>query len=297
MKTRNLFFIVFLCMSMLTQAQVKLSFNPEKGQKYSYLFETEQDMKQTVMGQEIPTQVVMTMLMDMDINEKNNDETTLISTYNAIKMSIANPMMNVEYDSQRPKENPTEIENMIAAIFSGLIGNSFSVNIDQTGSVKSVSGMDELIQGLLKVLPQDNPAMQQMSGPFLQSFNSDAMKNMFEQSFKIYPANPVNVGDSWEGNITTAIMGMNQTMNNTYMLKAIEGNAAVMDVSSTFVFNPEGSIKGEITGNQSGQMSLNVKTGMPQTSSVTQKYQGKLNAQGTEILLAVEGKVTLQLQK
>ena len=297
MKIRNLFFIAFLSVSMLVQAQVKLSFNPEKGQKYSYLFETEQDMKQTFMGQELPTQVVMTMLMDMDISEKNNDETTLTSTYNAIKMSIANPMMSVEYDSQRPKENPTEIENMIATIFLGLIGKSFSVNIDQTGSVKSVSGMDELIQGLLRVLPQDNPAMQQMSGPFLQSFNDDAMKNMFEQSFKIYPANPVNVGDSWEGNITTAIMGMNQTMNNTYMLKAIEGNTAVMDVASTFVFNPEGSIEGEISGSQSGQMSLDVKTGMPQTSSVIQKYQGKLNAQGAEILLAVEGKVTFQLQK
>ena len=134
MKTRNLFFIAFLGVSTLAQAQVKLSFNPEKGEKYIYLFQTEQSINQTVMGQEIPVNTVTDMLFEMDVKENNEDGISLSCAYNAIKMSVSNPMMNIRYDSQQPDENLTEIEKMIASIFTGLIGKSFNVGFEPNGS-------------------------------------------------------------------------------------------------------------------------------------------------------------------
>ena len=54
---------------------------------------------------------------------------------------------------------------------------------------------------------------------------------------------------------------------------------------------------GEINGEQEGWTIMDIKTGMPATSTMTQKYRGELNVQGTEVTLNMDVKTTLQLQE
>lgn len=131
---------------------------------------------------------------------------------------------------------------------------------------------------------------QQMSPMLLQSFNDEAMKKMFEQSFNFYPQKAVKAGDSWTGNFSLAIAGISSDSKNTYTLKSIKNNTAVIDVVSV--------ASGDLAGNATGETTLDIKTGMPTSSVSTQTIKnGKLNMQGVEITMDTETKSSMILQK
>ncbi|MDR1743703.1 MAG: DUF6263 family protein [Dysgonamonadaceae bacterium] len=292
---KKLFLIVCCTVSVLAQAQVKLSFNPEKGERYQYISKTESTAKQQIMGQEIPMSTVMEMSFDMTVKEKTEDEIRLECIYNDILMSISSPMMEVKYDSKNPAENPTKMDKMMSQILGALAGKSIIVDFEPNGSVKSISGFDAIMKDMLDGLPE-NPEMQQMANASMQSFDDKAIKNMFEQAFKIYPEQAVNIGDSWQGGISMAMMGADNQINNTYQLKSIEEGNAVINVSSVFNLMPAG-LEGALKGEQKGEIRIDIKTGMPISSTVTQTSKGSFEAQGMELQMEVVSKITFEQKK
>ena len=295
MKTKTLLFLTaFFCAGVLTQAQVKLSFNPAKGEKYSYRFDIEQAGTQKFMGQEVPINTTIGMLLEMDVKGKSKDEVSVDYTYKEIVMTVSIPMMNIHYNSKNPVEKLSEQEQLIAQIFNSLIGKTMNVVIAPNGSVKSISGFEAIMEEMQKNM--DSSVSQQMVSMLLQSFNDEAMKNMFEQSFKFYPDKAVKVGDSWNGDFSFVLMGMNSDTKNTYTLKSIKSDVAMLDVVSTFTLKPGAGMEGEILGEQKGEISLNVKTGMLVSSNTTQNIKGKLNIQGSEALIDLVSKTKVSLE-
>jgi hypothetical protein len=280
---------------MLAQAQVKLSFNPAKGETYSYRFNTESSIKQTVMGQEIPLNTTIEMLTQMNVKEKKKDEVSVDYFYKEIVMEVFNPMMNIKYDSKSGAAGSSEPEKWIAQIFNSLVGKTMNVIFKPDGSVKSISGLQSIMEELQKSMSSDNPALQQVMNSVLQSFNEDAMKQMFEQSFKFYPDKEVKVGDSWNGDISFAIAGLNSDTKNKYTLKSVKNDIALLDMVSVINMKSDGAtaMEGEISGEQKGEISLNIKTGMLTNSTATQNMKGKLSVQGTEILMDMATKITV----
>ena len=291
-----LFITACLCTGMLAQGQVKLSFNPVKGETYLYRFSTEQSVKQSMMGQEMPVSTTMEMLTEMKIKEKSQDEVSLDYFYKEMVMGVSSPVMNIRYDSKNPVEGLSEPEKWMVQVFNSLVGKTMNVIFKPDGSVKSVSGFQAIMDEIQKSMA-DNTAVQQLVGGFLQSFNEDAMKNMFEQSFKIYPDNEVKVGDSWNGDVSFAVAGMKNDMKNTYTLKSVQNGMALLDVVSVIDMKLGAGMEGEISGNQKGEISLNVQTGMPINSVLTQNMKGTISMQGTEILMDMETKATTILQQ
>lgn len=275
-----------LCATMMLQAQVKLSFNPEKGVTYSYLFKTNQTGKQTVNGQEVPLNTSMDMLATMEVKEKSSNEISVDYTYKELAMSTVTPMMSINYNSTKPTDDLPEVEKLISQILGSLIGKTLNTVFEPDGSVKSVSGFQAIMADMQKKLP---PMAQQMSPTFLQSFNDEAMKKMLEQSFKLYPQNAVKTGDSWTSDLSFAVAGINSDMKNTYTLKSVKDNTALIDVVSV--------VSGELSGNQTGEITLDIKTGLPTSSVATQTMKGKLNMQGVEIIMDIISKATMSLQK
>ena len=295
MKIKKLLFLtVFFCTGVLTQAQVKLSFNPAKGETYSYRFDIEQAGTQTFMGQEIPINTTIGMLLEMNIKEKNKDEVRVNYTYKEIVMTVSIPMMNIHYDSKNPVEKLSEQEQLIAQIFNSLIGKTMNVVISSNGSVKSISGFKAIMEEMQKNM--DSSVSQQMAGTLLQSFNDEAMKNMFEQSFRFYPNSAVKISDSWNSDFSYVVMGMNNDIKNTYTLKSIKNNVAALDVVSILTLKPNAGMEGEISGEQKGEISLNVQTGMLVNSNTTQNIKGKLNIQGSEMWMDLVSKTTVSLE-
>jgi len=277
----------------MLQAQVQLSFNPEKGVTYTHLFKTEQTGKQTINGQEIPLNTTVDMLFAMDVTDKSAAEISVECTYKEFVLSMGTPMGTLTYDSKKPEKDLSEPEKLMSQVMGSLIGRTFKMVYAPNGRVKSVSGVSEIMADVLKSA-DSNPAVQQMAGMFLQSYNDDAMQQMFGQTYNFYPENKVKTGDSWQGDLSFAAMGMNTDTKNTYTLKSVKDGIALIDAVSVLSMKQD---TGEMSGSQKGETKIDIKTGMLESSSAVQTLTGKLTVQGIDILMDMTTKSTVTWQK
>jgi len=268
-------------------AQIKLSFNPEMGKRYEYHTDMVQHIKQSVMGQEMPIETEMKITYLMEIKNKKPQETQIQFTYQDMTFVVSSAMMNSKYDSKKPTENPSDMDKMVAKIFNVLIDRPFEVVIAPNGSVKSVEGMDAIIENMLDVVAADGQLAAQMAAQMSQQFNDEAMKNMFGQSFNFYPDKAVKSGDSWNVENSILMSGMNLSLNSLNTLKEINSNMATIGVAGDIIMNMEG---GKLTGKQTGTIILDTTSGIPTTSDISQNIKGTISAQGMEIQMEMTTK-------
>ena len=299
MKIKRIVFAGLFFVSGLTiaSAQVKLSFNPEKGKKYEYQTDMIQIIKQHVMGQEIPMEMEMSTKYLMEIKDKTSQEIAVQLTYNEVAYIVSSPMMKMGYDSKNPIENPSEIDQMLGKMFGKMIGQSLVMVIAPDGSVKSVSGMDVIGEGMIGAIAGDNQMGVQLGAQMKQQFNDDAMKKMFDQSFKIYPNNPVKAGDSWDKENMTTVNNMNTGLKTKYTLKSVSKNVVTIAVEGEIEVNPGAGVEGKIAGTQTGTMNVDAKTGLTLTSDVTQSMKGTLKTQGMDILMEMTAKTKTSIKE
>ena len=283
-------------LTIVPAQQVKLSFNPEKGKKYEYQTETVQNVKQNVMGQEIPVEMEMNTKYLMEIKDKTPQETTVQLTYEEMVYIISSPMMKMGYDSKNPVENPSDIDQMFSKMFDQMIGQSIVVVIAPDGSVKSVTGMDAIGESMVSAIAADGQMIAQLGAQMKQQYNDDAMKNMFEQMFKIYPENAVKAGNSWNINTSMMVNNMITDLKTKYTLKSVSKNMATIAVNGEIEMNPGAGMEGIITGTQTGTMTVDTKKGLPVASNVSQNMTGAIKVQGMEVQmeLITKSKTTIK---
>ena len=279
--------LILLLGFTIASAQIKLSFNPQKGAKYEYQTEMIQISKNAAMGQEMTSETEISMKYLMEVVEKSTDEIQTVFTYQDISYIITSPMMKMGYDSKNTIENPSDMDKILEQIFSTLIGKPFTLTIAPDGSVKSVTGMDAIAENMSQSVGNDQIAAQ-LTVAIKQQFSEDAIKRVFEQSLKIYPDNPVKVGNSWNVNNAIEISGMGTNTKTKYTLKAVKKDMADIAVESTLDLKPGAGMPGAeglLTGTQNGSMVVEIKTGMPVSSDLTQIVKGSLKMQGIDILM------------
>jgi len=295
---RIAFAVLFLVSGLaIASAQVKLSFNPEKGKKYEYQTEMIQSIKQNVMGQEIPVEIEMSTKYLMEIKDKTSQETTMHLTYEEMAYIISSPMMKMGYDSKNPVENPSEIDQMLSKMFDQLIGQSIVVLIAPNGSVKSVTGMDVIGANMANALAGDNQMTAQLGAQMKQQFNDANMNNMFEQSFKFYPDNPVKVGNSWDLENTMMMNNVNTGSKTKYTLKSVNRNIAAIAVEGEIEMNMGAGMEGKVTGTQAGAMTVDAKTGLPLSGEVSQNMKGALKVQGMDVQMEMTTKTKTSIKE
>lgn len=282
--------LLLLAATAFVSAQVKLTFNPDKGKKYEYRTEIVQTIKQAVMGQEIPMETEMSMNYLMDIKEKTSQETKAEFAYKDIAYIISSPMMKMGCDSRTPVENPTEMDKMLGGMLGSMIGKPFEVVIAPDGSVKSVTGMDAIVEGMAGSASGGQMAAQ-VGAAMKQQFNDAAIKSTFEQSMKIYPVNAVKVGDSWNVEQNISISGMNSATKAKYTLKEVKKNIAVVALEATIELKPAAGMEGSLTGTMTGNMQIDTKTGLPTTSDISQIIKGSIKAQGMDVTMDIDSKI------
>ena len=288
-----------LCIGLLAQAQVKLSFNPAKGETYLYRFTAEQSVKQAFMGQEMLVKTTLQWLIEMTIKEKSANEITMDYVYREVTMDVSSPMVSIKFDSNKPVEGLTGLEKSMALVLNSFVGNSMKVVFSPDGSVKSIAGAKEIMQEAQKNMPSADMASQQILESYTQTFSDESMKSLFEQSFNIYPGKEVKAGDSWDKKYTLRPGRMNSDVKNTYTLKSVQNNNAVLDVTSTIVMKPgmEMGMDGTISGTQNGEITLNAQTGMLTHSTTTQTLKGILSTQGIDVEMDMKSKATVARER
>ena len=277
-----------LMLSLITvSAQMKLSFNPAMGTKYEYNMQTVQNIKQNVMGQEMPMETEMSSTYLMEIKNKTPQEIHVQFTYLDFTFLVSSSMMNLKYDSKNPTENTSEMDKILEKMFSTLISKPFTIVFAPDGSVKSLTGMETIVKNMLNAVSADGQVATQMGAQLSQQFNDESMKSMFGQLFNFYPANAVKIGDSWDVKNSILMNNMNLDTNTKNTLKGINTNNATIEVAGDIDMNMEG---GKLSGKQTGTMILDTTTGMPATSDMSQNMKGSINAQGMDIQMEMISK-------
>ena len=292
MKIRKIVFAGLFLTAGLTiaPAQVKLSFNPEKGKKYEYQMDVTQNIRQSVMGQTIPMETEMSIKFLMEIKDKTPQEITAQFIYREVSYILSSPMMKMEYDSENPLVNPTQMDNTMRKMFDKLIEQPIMAVIAPDGTVKSVTGMDAIAENMVNAIADDGQMAALIGAQMKSQFSDDAIKNLFQQSLKIYPANAVKAGDIWNEESATSVNNMNTTYKTKYTLKEVSKNMVTIAVETDVEMDPGAMMEGKLAGTQTGTILVDVKTGLPVTNEMTGNIKGSVKAQGMDVQMDLSTK-------
>jgi len=276
----------------ITQAQVTLQFAPEAGANYEYRTEIVQNIKQRVGDRTLPIEETVTMDFLMNVKSRNAKGAETYFTFRDISYLLSSPMLQMEYDSKKLKSNASPLDKMQEKIFGSVVGKSFTLVISPDGTVKNVNGVDAITKEIKRAVAADGPMGDQMSASEIQQWlGKDALKGMFEQSFRIYPAKEVKVGDHWTVKSKYGISNKKSTITTVYTLTSIQNDLANISVDATVIFEPAGGVEGTLSGSQAGEIIVNTKTGIPVSSDLTLNINGNVKQNNMNMVMEMIAKM------
>lgn len=259
---------------------VKLRLRLEKGATYRMRMTMDQDITQTIMGQAQDMKQLFSTGFSVMVREIGEDDTySLVCRYEKLRFRQSGPMVEMEYDS----EKPDEVVHPMAWAFAALVGQEFTARMKPSGEVVEVGGLEALIDALLKELP----AMPGVAEQFREQFGDESMKQMVQQASIIFPEKPVAVGDDWS-TVNVISKGFPMLMDNDWTLAAIEGDVVRLGVASQISPNPDGkplqmggmTMSYSLSGDQVGMLTVDRNTGWIVGGEMTQMLDGEIRLGG-----------------
>lgn len=256
------------------------------GKKYAYSINSDQIISQKADGKE--SNYIQNVGTDytFEITEAKALDRNIKVVYNRIRIKSAGMGNELILDSdteEAGKPNP----------FSGLKNASFSMLISPNGSVKSVSGVDKMVNDMVTKITTDTAQIKAVKASLAKQFNAEVIKQTMESALKIFPEKPVKLGDSWtissKLNIT---MPIESTV--TYTLKEVKGNVAVLSIKGNLLskgdFESLGTkMQTDLKGLNMGDAQVDLTTGMILNSHTRLELYGKMKAAGAETDFELEG--------
>ncbi|MFH1068000.1 MAG: DUF6263 family protein [Candidatus Glassbacteria bacterium] len=258
--------------------KVNLRLNLEKGRTYHLRTTSDQKTSQTMQGREMNMQQKTVDDMAFTVNAVAGGDITLGILTERVEADIVTPRDTVHYDSSQPGE----VKHPMLKALAAMAGQSLEMTVSTTGRIKSVSGMDRVIDRIIASLEMpEGPAREALISAIRKNFGEEAFKDQWGFTFAAYPDRPVAPGDTWKANFVTG-GGFPIIYDGTWTLSKIEGGAAVVAVDARLSTNTEAppfemgplKVKMEITGTQTGTLRIDLATGWITGGSLVQKFEG-----------------------
>jgi hypothetical protein len=241
----------------------------------------DQEITQTLQGEEQTTLQKIGYTFSYTVSNVDAEGNTWFDiVYEWIMYEQDGPAGKIVYDSS----NPPQVIPSAAQGYSVLLGKGFSIEISPEGKVLEVDGLDEMYAEMLDELDiKDEETRATLNEMLRQNFGEEALKNQANNCVIPYPEGPVQIGDSWTANMEVSVM-VSMLFENTYTVRAIDGNTATIDVHSIIKPDPEaemmeiGPIKlgYALSGEQQGVIELDIETGWTMKSTMTQNLSGEM---------------------
>jgi len=297
-RRRNLLALIFSglavsigasCSSGGDGEKVELRLRLEKGESHRLRWTSDQKIQQTdESGQQESVQQSAGIGLTFDVQEVDPDGTATVKvTFHAITFEQDSALGKITYDSA----DPPETAHPLAMKFAVLLGESFTIGLTPEGKVTSLEGVDAMFARILEGMDAPFPGMRQILEKQLQGLiGGNGLKEMVENSLAVYPPESVAVGDSWNGTSVFS-KGLPLTMENTWTLKTLEDDKAVLAVESKIYPNAQvgpvdmgfSQLRYEVSGTQQGEIEIDLKTGWPSRQRLTQELSGTMDTQAGPI--------------
>lgn len=205
---------------------------------------------------------------------------TMNYVYDHIKFESEANGTKQTYDS-----NNTDTDDF-SDVYKSIIGKGFTTKMTKYGEVIEVSGVDDLIDTMVKSMNPDitdETYIEDTKKSFKSTFGDSALKSLVQQSTKIFPENNIKVGDSWDiENTINSIVEINTKT--TYTLDKIENKIAHISVKSDFTTDSSKTndymgmdMTTDLSGKMTGTIRVDTTNGFLSEGEMTQNMSGKMS--------------------
>jgi hypothetical protein len=248
-----------------SDGKVDLRFNLAEGRTYRYDMKVDMEMQmgERTMGNGSEMNYTMQVL------DNNGKTKTIRVRYDKVSMAMNMGGQTLEFSSEMKAGDPSNPMNIAGNMLVAMKGKSFLMKVNERGKITEVTGFDEMAESMIGEMKISDQQKKMMMQSFKAQFNDAAVKEMFGQSFEIFPERPVKVGDSWTRK-PAASAGTRQQITTTYTLRSINGATATLDTRSEVVAG-EGAAKGSGTGT----LQVDMRTGLVTSGNFTQSLEGE----------------------
>jgi hypothetical protein len=277
--------------------EVSFKFNVPKGAKFSYSVGMDMNANQAMMGQEMKINSKITFVYLFEVLNDSAGWKTIRSTINRIGMNVNGGGIMMKIDTDSTNTDTTGPMAKIGQIFGAMKGGQFTFTMNENGEVGQMTGMQEMVQKISNSMGADAAvASETMS----KVFNEQAFKQNLQQSFAMYPGKPVKPGESWNKTLTMDNNGMIMKLNNTYTLDSAANGVARVRVASIITSGGDAPAAGpqtDMSGELKGINYFDLPTGMPLSGNDNMVANIKMHAQGQEMSIKLDNKITIEGKK
>ena len=255
------------------QKKVSLKYNLQKGEKYITHTTTNQDITMQAQGQTMTMSQAITSDISTVIKESTSD--SIVTSNKMDKMTMKQTMFGQElnYDSSDPSTYASGRGKQVGDALNKMIGKAYSIKMDRLGNIGSY----------------DMSALLKDGGQVSSNLKSG-------NNYIVFPKHKVKVGDSWEADIKP-MKTDNMQIHMKYTLKKVSGKKATIGIDGTLAANKINGTTTNLSGTQSGEVVVNLKTGWPVSSHMTQDIKMKLEKNGMEIPMEISSTIISTSEK
>ena len=287
-------------------AKIGLRLRLKKGQSYTLRQTAEQMITQTLMGRKIQIEQRIGMGFLLEVQDVGADGVAAVkTTIQSIRYKMKSQFAVIEYDSAKPPETIP----LPARGFAAMVGQSFTMQLTDLGSVKKIQGGAAMLEQAIKKsgLP-DGPAREAMKTTVKNQFGDEAFRQDMEKLTRIYPAVPVGIGDTWTQKLAVT-KGFPIVYNNTLTLKGRADGVATIAAEAKFSPNEAAgpvklggmTVRYRLSGNQKGTIRVDEATGWMLGGKFAQELSGQFQisgapgqGEGMTIPISVKGTLVIE---
>lgn len=268
-----------IALSGTASAATQLSLKLEKGKTYYQRVMIDQEISQTVMGQEQVMSFVIGLGQKWDVLDVDGQGNMRVrQTYIWSRFKQSSPMGDADYDSSLPAGATAGAEGFMA-----LLGESYTMKLTPKGKVLDVNGVEEMVQAIGKKVPAGTD-LTSPSSPLSFFLDKQGMKETEEGFLAVYPDEPVAQGASWTEKRVTK-HGLAVISEQKWTLQKQEAGVATIVSTATVKSDPSAppmdagtaKIKVDVSGSEEGTIEMREATGLIASSRNRQQLKGQMN--------------------
>jgi hypothetical protein len=260
------FLFSLLALSFQAQKSVEFAYNVNSGNQYQTVLNIDQDIVFEANGQQMALDQLMTIKMEMKVNEVTGDSIKLENQFTSVKMTQGIFGMTVTYDSEDPSTMQNPMAAKVGEEMGKLINKSFFMAMDQKGNIGNMN--------LGNLTDNDDIANNMTSGAM----------------FIAYPDGKVSVGESWEKEIFTSETS-DMKFRAVYTLLKVSGKQATIKIDGTITANTVADADLRLNGTQKGEIIVDTKTGWFIESTIDQEIELDIEQNGMKYPATISGTI------
>ncbi len=243
--------------SLVAQKSVELKYNLEEGDTYEFMTDLNQDISFDAGGTTMTLEQVMSFKMTSVVEGIEDNIIDKSILFNSIKMNQKIFGMEINYDSE-DSATWTGMTADVAKEMNKIIGKTAKIIMDNKGNIQEMD-VSELTE------------------------NDELTNNLTSgNTYAVYPADKVSIGDSWETDINP-LKDNDMKVHMKYTLLKANRKQAVIGLEGNLSGNEINGEQINLEGTTVGEMTVNVKTGMLITSTLDIELALDVEQQGVKI--------------